>query len=214
MGGSGVPEVRSRWQLMTIASTGFHVLKVVRIGRRQNTSVIAVAADISGQVLHGITREAIILSREDDILHSEIILPAGIDAPWALDRKRLWTLAEEAEKRSDANLATFWEGHLPVFLQEDECKRLAIAFGHFLAGYLNSAVDLAIHMEDGPRRRAKLLALCSAREILPSGFGDKNRFGISIAQRKKRGFPTSHQTELLELRAAWASLCDAALSSR
>lgn len=196
---------------MTIVPTGFHVLKVVRIGRRQNTSVFAVAADISGRVLHGIAGEANIPSHDDEILHSEIILPAGISAPWALDRKRLWTLAEEAEKRSDANLATFWEGHLPVGLQDDECKRLAIAFGLFLAGYLNSAVDLAIHMEDGQTRRAKLLALCSAREVLPSGFGDKNRFGISIAQRKKRGLPTSHQTELLELRAAWGSLCEAAL---
>ncbi|MGI2036327.1 MobA/MobL family protein [Rhizobium panacihumi] len=198
---------------MTIVPTGLHVLKVVRIGRRQNTSVIAVAADKSGQELRGVNGEVHRPSCSRRILQSQIIVPANISAPWAENREHLWTLAEEAEKRSDANLATLWEGHLPSALQNDQCERLASAFGQFLADYLGSAVDLSIQSADADEPTAKLFALCSAREILPSGFGDKNRFGLSMAQRMKRGFPTSHQTELLELRAAWATLCDAALNS-
>lgn len=198
---------------MTIVPTGLHVLKVVRIGRRQNTSVIAVAAENSGQELRGVNGEVHRPSRPRQVLQSQIIVPANVAAPWAGDRERLWTLAEEAEKRSDANLATLWEGHMPATLQHDQCERLASAFGQFLADYLGSAVDQSIQSTDDDRSSAKLFALCTAREILPSGFGDKNRFGLSMPQRIKRGFPTSHQTELLELRAAWASLCTAALQS-
>lgn len=196
---------------MAKISTGLHVLKVVRIGRRQNDTVIAVAADHSGQELKGINGEVHRPSLDRRILRSRIIIPSNVSAPWAFDRERLWTLAEEAEKRSDANLATLWEGHLPATLQNDESERLAEAFGQFLADYLGSAVDLSVHAAVGIQNTDKLFALCSAREILKSGFGEKNRFGLSMAQRIKRGFPTSHQTELLELRAAWASLCDAAL---
>lgn len=199
---------------MTIVPTGLHVLKVVRIGRRQNTSVIAVAAEKSGQELRGVNGEVHRPSCSHHILQSGIIVPAKISAPWAADREHLWTLAEEAEKRSDANLATLWEGHLPAALQNDQCKRLGSAFGQFLADYLGSAVDLSIQSTDDDQPAQKLFALCSAREIMSSGFGAKNRFGLSMDQRVKRGLPTSHQTELLELRAAWGRLCTAALRSR
>ncbi|MDR6671230.1 MobA/MobL family protein [Rhizobium sp. 1399] len=199
--------------MMSNISTGLHVLKVARIGRRQQDSVIAVAADHSGQELKGVNGKVFRSSRARRILQARIIVPSNISAPWASDRERLWTLAEEAEKRSDANLATLWEGHLPAPLQNDERERLAAAFGQFLSDYLASAVDLSIQASVDDQAPVRFFALCSAREILPAGFGDKNRFGLSMAQRIKRGFPTSHQTELLELRAAWTSLCEAALKT-
>lgn len=176
---------------MTTVPTGLHVLKVVRIGRRQSTSVIAVAADNSGQELLGVNGEVHSPSCQHRIILSKILVPTNITAHWANDRERLWLLAEEAEKRSDANLATLWEGHFPASLQQDQCKRLAFTFGQFLADYLGSAVDLSIQSTGDDNTPTKLFALCTAREVQLSGFGDKNRFGLSMAQGMKRGLPTT-----------------------
>lgn len=189
--------------------SGVYILKVLRVGRRQNKSVLAVAADNSTVPLYGLQGEVFCSSRVPFPEDTRIIVPSAVRAPWAMDRQRLWTLAEEAEKRADANLATLWEGHMPPMLSAENARQLSFAFGERLADYLNSAVDLAIQRSANEHQPAKLFALCSAREVHFSGFGDKNRFGLSMKQRIKRGLPTSHQTELLEMREAWAEICAA-----
>lgn len=37
--------------------------------------------------------------------HAEIVLPDGVDAPWARDLALLWNPAEFAERRCDARVA-------------------------------------------------------------------------------------------------------------
>ena len=45
-------------------------------------------------------------SRRDGVEHSEILLPGGVGAEWALDRSALWNATETAENRRDAVMMT------------------------------------------------------------------------------------------------------------
>src|SRR5215211_8467837 len=54
-----------------------------------------------------------------DVVHSEILLPAGAPERWA-DRAVVWNAVEAAEKRKDAQLAREVEFALPRELSREE----------------------------------------------------------------------------------------------
>ncbi|MAN77424.1 MAG: hypothetical protein CML24_09590 [Rhizobiales bacterium] len=82
---------------------------------------------------------------------------------------------------------------------------MAVEFGQHLADYLASIVHLVV-LPAAPTQPAIMQALCTTREAGPDGFGLKDRFNLSVAQRRKRGFPISPRSELTDLRAAWAKI--------
>ncbi|WP_162129817.1 MobA/MobL family protein, partial [Sinorhizobium fredii] len=52
-------------------------------------------------------------TRKEGVEHTEIVLPEGVSADWALDRSTLWNAAEFAENRKDARVAREFEIALP-----------------------------------------------------------------------------------------------------
>jgi ATP-dependent exoDNAse (exonuclease V) alpha subunit len=62
-----------------------------------------------------------------DVVHSEILLPAGAPERWA-DRAVLWNAVEAAETRKDAQLAREVEFALPREVRREEGVALARAF--------------------------------------------------------------------------------------
>jgi|TARA_R110002051_G_scaffold61704_1_gene113047 hypothetical protein len=69
---------------------------------------------------------------------------------------------------------------------------MAAEFGQHLADYLASIVHLVV-LPAAPTQPAIMQALCTTREAGPDGFGLKDRFNLSVAQRRKRGFPIPPQ---------------------
>ncbi len=104
------------------------------IARASGRSAVASAAYRAGQCLtnerDGLTHD---FTRRDGVEHSEIVLPEGASAEWALDRSALWNATEHAEKRKDARVAREFEIALPHELSQDERLETARAFARDLA---------------------------------------------------------------------------------
>ncbi|MFG1298053.1 MobA/MobL family protein [Xanthobacter sp. V13C-7B] len=180
-------------------------LTVERVSRNHRQRVIEVAATLSGQSLFDFAEGRLMEPATAGLVTmSEIVLPHGIDAPWAQMRESLWNAAERAERRRDANLASLWRGWAPPAADEDAERALALGLARTMADYLLAAVDVSVLRQCG---RCEVRALCSAREVGPEGFGAKTRFGLSRPRREQRGLPASPQSELHFLREAWARLC-------
>lgn len=197
---------------MNDAVTEQHLLRVQRISRSKYQTIYQVVANHCGQsiVVNDRTYEPKMAFRPClDVL----IFPSGVSCPALATRVRLWPAVEAAELRTDANLATHWQGIIPAELNGLDAKGLATDFGRHLADYLGSVVHLVV-LPPSLSEPARLRALCTTREVGPDGFGLKNRFNLSVVQRRKRGFPISPRTELSDLRAAWAKLCSGYVDRR
>ncbi len=180
-----------------------HVLRVQRISRSKYPSIYQVVADHCGLAL--VVGQATYTPRQHfESAHDTLIFPAGVSCPALATRGRLWPAVEAAETRSDANLATHWKAPIPE-LSGHAATAMAVDFGQYLADYLASVVHLVV-LSAAPGQPARIQALCTTREAGPDGFGLKNRFNLSVAQRRKRGFPISPRSELTDLRAAWARI--------
>jgi MobA/MobL family len=77
------------------------------------------------------------------------VIPAGVDASWALDRSALWNAAERAENRKDARVAREFEIALPHELTPEQRLAATREFAQGLADRYGAAVDFAIHASDG-----------------------------------------------------------------
>ncbi len=180
------------------------LLRVQRISRSKFPSIYQVVADHCGQPLV-IEKTTYTPKQKFKAAHDALIFPAGVSCPALATRGRLWPAVEAAESRSDANLATHWKAPIPNELVGPAATALAIEFGQYLADYLASIVHLVV-LPATSAQPAVMQALCTTREAGPDGFGLKNRFNLSVAQRRKRGFPISPRSELTDLRAAWAKI--------
>ncbi|WP_157928968.1 MobA/MobL family protein [Pararhizobium haloflavum] len=187
-------------------------MRVQRISRSKFKTIYQVVADHCGQpiTVDGLTYEP---QNDFNPSHDELIFPSGVSCPALATRNRLWPAVEAAELRADANLATHWQGVIPAELHGISGNALSVEFGKHLADYLGSVVHLVV-LPPSMAENARLRALCTTREVGPEGFGLKNRFNLSVAQRRKRGFPISPRTELSDLRAAWDRLCSGYVGRR
>lgn len=197
---------------MSFDVTDPNMLRVQRISRSKYHSIYQVVADHCGQAL-SIDQTSYTPKAAFHPAHDALIFPSGVSCPALATRGRLWPAVEAAEARSDANLATFWQGVIPTNFTALEANALAIEFGQHLADYLGSVVHLVVLPTSSPET-ARMRALCTTREVGPEGFGLKNRFNLSVAQRRKRGFPISPRSELTDLRAAWAKIGSTHLDRR
>jgi hypothetical protein len=171
-------------------------LHVKNISRGDGRSAVAAAAYRAGETLPNDAeeRESAFGGRRD-VVHAEIILPAGAPA-WMADRARLWNGAEAAERRKDARLAKEIEFALPRELPRDLWLPVAREMADALAAR-GHVVDLALH-DDGAAHNPHVHLMLTTRVVSGEGFGGKMR----EADGKKF---------VIEARALWAKIANTAL---
>lgn len=172
-------------------------LHVKNISRGEGRSAVAAAAYRSGQTLpNEIEERESRFGGRRDVVHAEIILPAGAPV-WMADRSRLWNTVEAAERRKDARLAKEIEFALPRELPAGMWRQVArsMAAVYVARGHV---VDLAVH-DDGSGHNPHVHLMLTTRAILGDGFGGKLREADSLK------FVT-------EARTAWAQIANAALA--
>lgn len=150
-----------------------------------------------------------------DVMHSEIVLPARLEgdgARWARDRSRLWKAAEQAESRRTSRVAREFQVPLPRELSAQQRLSLARAFAHELADRYGIAVDLSIHAgrPGNDPRNVHAHLLTTTREVTSSGLGARAALDRHLRDRLRLGLPSPSQ-EFIDIRARWATLTHEAL---
>lgn len=145
--------------------------------------------------------------------YSEIILPKGSRAKWALDRSALWNAAEAIEKRKDSRTANEIQLALPVELSATIRLELTKKMAQIIADRYGVAVDIAIHApgpnSDSRNHHAHLLF--TTRVVNENGLGRKSDLNLSNTQLFEHGLPRT-QDQLEALREKWADLVNEALA--
>jgi Ti-type conjugative transfer relaxase TraA len=146
------------------------------------------------------------------VVHTEIVLPDGSGAKWALDRSALWNAVEFAEKRKDARLAREFEVALPHELNAGERLALVRAFARDLADRHGAAVDFAIHAPGGDSdiRNSHAHVMMTTRKVEASGLGEKTLIERENKWLLNHDLPTA-QMQLREIRQTWETHANRAL---
>ncbi|KAA9371169.1 Ti-type conjugative transfer relaxase TraA [Ochrobactrum quorumnocens] len=177
------------------------------------SAVAAIAYRAAEKLLNerdGVTHD---FSRKKGVLHSQIILPEHVQAPWAYDREKLWNTAEFSEKRKDARVAREFEIALPHELTVAQRLSAARAIAQELANRYESAVDFAIHEphREGDMRNHHVHLLMTVREITPAGLGEKTLIERENKWLLSRNRPTTDM-QIADLRRCWESIANAHLA--
>jgi len=146
------------------------------VSRSSGRSAVAAAAYRSAEkLLNERDGELHDFTRRSGVAGSEIVLPEGSDADWALDRSALWNAAEKAENRKNSRVAREFEVSLPHELDVEQRAALARDFAQHLADRYGAAVDMAIHEPHGKTddRNHHAHLLMTTRQLTPNGLGDK-----------------------------------------
>ena len=148
-------------------------------------------------------------TRKEGVEHSEIVLPQGVSADWALDRSKLWNAAEFAEKRKDARVAREFEIALPHELSTEGRLKAAQAFAQDLANRYGAAVDFAIHSpsEHGDIRNYHAHVLMTTREVGKAGLGEKTCLEHKNARLLANGMATTDM-QLRDIRQSWEGIAN------
>jgi Ti-type conjugative transfer relaxase TraA len=183
---------------------------VARSGGR--SAVAAIAYRTASRIVN--ERDGLVhdFTRKTGVVHTEIVLPEGTDARWALDRSVLWNAVEFAEKRRDARLAREFEIALPHELNVDQQLALVRAFAHDLADRHGAAVDFAIHVPGSASdiRNTHAHVMMTTRTVGPDGLGEKTLIERENKWLLNHDLPTS-QMQLREIRQAWETHANRAL---
>ena len=141
--------------------------------------------------------------------HTEIVLPEGLSADWALDRSALWNAAEFAEKRKDARVAREFEIALPHELSPEGRLKAARAFARDLANCYGAAVDFAIHSpsEHGDDRNHHAHVLMTTRQVGRTGLGEKTYLEHKNARLLAHGMATTDM-QIRDIRQAWEGIAN------
>ncbi|NSY72065.1 Ti-type conjugative transfer relaxase TraA [Agrobacterium tumefaciens] len=148
-------------------------------------------------------------TRKEGVEHSEIVLPQGVPADWALDRSTLWNAAEFAEKRKDARVAREFEIALPHELSPEGRLKAARAFAQDLANSYGAAVDFAIHSpsEHGDIRNYHAHVLMTTRQVGIAGLGEKTVLEHKNARLLANGMATTDM-QLRDIRQSWEGIAN------
>ena len=183
------------------------------ISRASGRSAVASAAYRCAEKLtnerDGLTHD---FSRKQGVEHTEIVLPEGVDAEWALDRSALWNAAELAEKRKDARVAREFEIALPHELSSEGRVEAARAFAQDLANRYVAAVDFAIHAphEKGDVRNYHAHVMMTTRQVGEDGLGEKTYLEHKNARLLSNGMATTDM-QLRDIRQTWESIANSQL---
>ena len=193
-------------------------LQTKPFGRASGTggrSCVAAAAYRAGERLvderYGVTHD---YTRRHGIEHTGIVLPTGVDAPWALDRAGLWNAAEKAEARKDARVAREVEVALPHELSADQRLAAVRDLARELADRYGAAVDFAIHSPHGKMTATNHHAhlLMTTRLVGPTGMTDKTEIERENKWLLSRNLPTSF-LQVRDVRQTWERIANAHLQA-
>lgn len=187
--------------------------QVKPISRSTGRSSVAAAAYRSGTSLHNEKEgQTYDFSRRSGVVHSEIIVPRGSGADWALDRQALWNAVEATEKRKDSRVAREFEIALPHELDEDQRLELTRAFSRELCERFGAAVDFSIHKPDprGSEKNHHAHILMTTRQISDAGLGEKTTIEWENKKLLRQNMPTT-QLQMKEVRLAWELVANEAL---
>lgn len=175
---------------------------VARSGGR--SAVAAVAYRTASRLLN--ERDGLVhdFTRKSGVVHTEIVLPDGVEADWAEDRSTLWNAVEFAERRKDARVAREFEIALPHELSAAERLSLTRDFARELANRYGAAVDFAIHQpgSDGDVRNIHAHVLMTTRTVEANGLGEKTLIERENKWLLNHDQPTA-QMQLRDIRQAW-----------
>ena len=148
-------------------------------------------------------------SRRTGVLHTALLLPNGIDAPWTTDRATLWNAFEAAENRSNSRLAREYRVGLPHELSDEQRVELITAYAKLIVERFAVVVDLAVHAPSpgGDQRNFHAHLLASTRTISNAGPGAKSMMEWSNGNLKKAGLPLTQEL-IGELRRDWEKLAN------
>jgi len=148
-------------------------------------------------------------THKEGVEHSEIVLPQGVSADWALDRSKLWNAAEFAEKRKDARVAREFEIALPHELSPEGRLKAARAFAQDLANRYGAAVDFAVHSpsEHGDIRNYHAHVLMTTRQVGKAGLGEKTYLEHKNARLLANGMATTDM-QLRDIRQLWEGIAN------
>lgn len=151
-------------------------------------------------------------TRKEGVEHTEIVLPEGVSADWALDRSALWNAAEHAENRKDARVAREFEIALPHELSAEGRLKATQTFAQDLANRYGAAVDFAIHAphEQGDIRNHHAHVMMTTRAVLEGGLGDKTNLERKNAWLLSNGMATTDM-QLRDIRQSWESIANSQL---
>lgn len=184
------------------------------VSRSTGRSSVAAAAYRSGTCLTN-ERDGFVhdYTHKGGIEHSEIVIPEGVSAEWALDRESLWNAAEFAEKRKDARVAREFEVALPHELTKDERIELTRSFAQSLANRFGGAVDFSLHAPDDDMdvRNHHAHILMTTRVVGEEGLESKTTFERENAWLKANDLPTTDM-QLKSLRLEWEEMTNLALA--
>src|SRR5271170_7168860 len=174
---SSKPRVGSSGAAMAI----YH-LQVKIIGRSQGRSAVAAAAYRSASQIHDQRQgQSFDYSDKPNVVHSEILLPAGAPA-WMADRSQLWNAVELGERRKDSQVAREVEFAIPQELSQQEGIALAREFVQREFVARGMVADLNVHWEaDNPHAHVML----TMREVNGQGFGSKATAWDKVALLKE-----------------------------
>ncbi len=151
-------------------------------------------------------------TRKEGVEHTEIVLPRGVTADWALDRSALWNAAEFAENRKDARVAREFEIALPHELSAEGQLEVARTFAQDLANRYGAAVDFAIHAphEQGDIRNYHAHVMMTTRQVGEAGLGEKTYLEHKNARLLSNGMATTDM-QLRDIRQSWESIANSQL---
>ncbi|WP_457811100.1 Ti-type conjugative transfer relaxase TraA [Sinorhizobium meliloti] len=151
-------------------------------------------------------------TRKGGVEHTEIVLPQGVTADWALDRSVLWNAAEFAENRKDARVAREFEIALPHELSAEGRLEAARTFAQDLANRYGAAVDFAIHAphEQGDVRNHHAHVMMTTRQVGETGLGEKTYLEHKNARLLSNGMATTDM-QLRDIRQSWESIANSEL---
>ncbi|MGK9286651.1 Ti-type conjugative transfer relaxase TraA [Sinorhizobium meliloti] len=151
-------------------------------------------------------------TRKEGVEHTEIVLPQGVTADWALDRSVLWNAAEFAENRKDARVAREFEIALPHELSAEGRLEAARTFAQDLANRYGAAVDFAVHAphEQGDVRNYHAHVMMTTRQVGETGLGEKTYLEHKNARLLSNGIATTDM-QLRDIRQSWESIANSEL---
>ncbi len=178
------------------------------IARSAGRSAVAAAAYRSAECLVN-QRDGLVhdYRAKGGVAYSEIVLPAGVEAEWALDRSRLWNAAEQVETRRNARTADEFEIALPHELTEAQRIALVQEFAHGLADRYGAVVDFSLHepQSNSDIRNHHAHMLMSTRQVSAEGFGEKIELEWRNARLLEAGLPTAPM-QIRDVRATFAEI--------
>jgi hypothetical protein len=178
----------------------FHMQARV-ISRANGHSSTAAAAYRHGLKIEDFkTGEVFDYTRKSGVSGSIVLLPAGAD-PRLSDPAFLWNEVEKSEKRADAQVAREFDIALPIELDNEQKKALAVDYcrEHFTSKGM--IADIAFHKLDSDNPHFHVML--TTRRLTPDGSG--------FASKKERAW--NDREQLQDWRKGWADTANEHLAN-